>query len=167
MKKCVLNRPARVAQARFVELEHRVVHPERTGDAVLDLKTIRPPTCSQESHGRRPNRQNAKKLKQLHASQQPLVLPTVWDVWSAGIAASAGFSALTLGSHPLAAARGSQDGEHQTLEEVLAAVRPIIDGVELPVSVDLEAGYGREPAELECRVDRRRRCRPERRGHRP
>jgi len=92
--------------------------------------------------------QNAKKLKQLHASQQPLVLPTVWDVWSAGIAASAGFSALTVGSHPLAAARGSQDGEHQTLEEVLAAVRPIIDGVELPVSVDLEAGYGREPAEL-------------------
>lgn len=92
--------------------------------------------------------QNAQKLKQLHASQRPLVLPTVWDVWSAGIAAGAGFCALTIGSHPLAASRGSQDGEHQTLEEVLAAVRPIIDAVDLPVSVDLEAGYGREPAEL-------------------
>jgi len=91
---------------------------------------------------------NAQKLRQLHASQQPLVLPTVWDVWSAGIAASAGFHALTIGSHPLAASRGAQDGEDQALEEVLAAVLPIIDGVDLPVSVDLEAGYGREPAEL-------------------
>jgi len=92
--------------------------------------------------------QNANKLKQLHACLRPLVLPTVWDVWSAGIAAGAGFSALTIGSNPLAASRGAQDGENQTLEEVLAAVRPIIESVGIPVSVDLEAGYGREPAEL-------------------
>jgi 2-methylisocitrate lyase-like PEP mutase family enzyme len=92
--------------------------------------------------------QNAEKLKQLHASQQPLVLPTVWDAWSARIVAGAGFGALTIGSHPLAASRGAEDGEKQTLEDVLAAVRPIIAAVDVPVSVDLEAGYGREPAEL-------------------
>jgi 2-methylisocitrate lyase-like PEP mutase family enzyme len=92
--------------------------------------------------------QNAQKLKKLHASQRPLVLPTVWDVWSARIVADAGFSALTIGSHPLAASRGAEDGEHQTLEDVLAAVRPIIAAVDLPTSVDLEAGYGRDPAEL-------------------
>jgi 2-methylisocitrate lyase-like PEP mutase family enzyme len=90
----------------------------------------------------------AAALKQLHAEHRPLVLPTVWDVWSARVAADAGFTALTIGSHPLAEARGAEDHEGQTFDEVIAAVRPIIAAVEVPVSVDLEAGYGQEPADL-------------------
>ncbi len=90
----------------------------------------------------------AERLKQLHADHQPLVLPTVWDVWSARTAAGAGFEALTIGSHPLADSRGASDHEGQTFEEVLTAVRPIIAAVEVPVSVDLEAGYGQAPADL-------------------
>ncbi|MFE9560079.1 isocitrate lyase/phosphoenolpyruvate mutase family protein [Streptomyces sp. NPDC006487] len=92
--------------------------------------------------------ERARRLKQLHAEYTPLVLPTVWDVWSARTAADAGFPALTVGSHPLAASRGAEDQEGQTFEEVLAAVRPIIAAVDVPVSVDLEAGYGQEPADL-------------------
>ncbi|MER5761934.1 isocitrate lyase/PEP mutase family protein [Streptomyces sp. NPDC002082] len=92
--------------------------------------------------------ERAQRLKQLHAEYKPLVLPTVWDVWSARTAADAGFPALTVGSHPLAASRGAEDQEGQTLEEVLAAVRPIIAAVDVPVSVDLESGYGHEPADL-------------------
>ncbi|MFG2716508.1 isocitrate lyase/phosphoenolpyruvate mutase family protein [Streptomyces goshikiensis] len=92
--------------------------------------------------------QRAQRLKQLHAEYKPLVLPTVWDVWSARTAAGAGFPALTIGSHPLAESRGADDNEGQTFEEVLAAVRPIIAAVDVPVSVDLEAGYGQEPAGL-------------------
>ncbi|MFB7656702.1 MULTISPECIES: isocitrate lyase/phosphoenolpyruvate mutase family protein [unclassified Streptomyces] len=92
--------------------------------------------------------ERAQRLKQLHAQYQPLVLPTVWDVWSARTAAGAGFPALTIGSHPLADSRGAEDQEGQTFEEVLAAVRPIIAAVDVPVSVDLEAGYGQEPADL-------------------
>ncbi|MDD9381259.1 isocitrate lyase/phosphoenolpyruvate mutase family protein [Streptomyces sp. ZAF1911] len=92
--------------------------------------------------------ERAQRLKQLHAEHKPLVLPTVWDVWSARTAADAGFPALTVGSHPLAASRGAEDQEGQTFEEVLAAVRPIIAAVDVPVSVDLESGYGREPADL-------------------
>ncbi|MFG2544066.1 isocitrate lyase/phosphoenolpyruvate mutase family protein [Streptomyces sp. NPDC048594] len=92
--------------------------------------------------------ERAQLLKQLHAQYQPLVLPTVWDVWSARTAAGAGFPALTIGSHPLADSRGAADQEGQTFEEVLAAVRPIIAAVDVPVSVDLEAGYGQEPADL-------------------
>ena len=91
---------------------------------------------------------SAQRLRQLHAEYQPLVLPTVWDVWSARTAAYAGFPALTIGSHPLADSRGADDQEGQTFEEVLAAVRPIVAAVEIPVSVDLEAGYGQEPADL-------------------
>ncbi|MEU6060382.1 isocitrate lyase/phosphoenolpyruvate mutase family protein [Streptomyces sp. NPDC047097] len=90
----------------------------------------------------------AQRLKQLHADHKPLVLPTVWDVWSARTAVGAGFPALTVGSHPLADSRGADDHEGQTFEEVLAAVRPIIAAVDVPVSVDLEAGYGQQPADL-------------------
>ncbi|MER6393786.1 isocitrate lyase/phosphoenolpyruvate mutase family protein [Streptomyces sp. NPDC001523] len=92
--------------------------------------------------------ERAQRLKQLHAEYQPLVLPTVWDVWSARTAAGAGFPALTVGSHPLAESRGAEDHEGQTFEEVLAAVRPIVAAVDIPVSVDLEAGYGQKPADL-------------------
>jgi 2-methylisocitrate lyase-like PEP mutase family enzyme len=90
----------------------------------------------------------AQRLKDLHEGTRPLVLPTVWDAWSARVAADAGFSALTIGSHPLAEARGARDQEGQTLDEVLTAVRPIIAAVDVPVSVDLEAGYGADPADL-------------------
>ncbi|BAJ26220.1 MULTISPECIES: isocitrate lyase/phosphoenolpyruvate mutase family protein [Kitasatospora] len=92
--------------------------------------------------------ERARRLAQLHADHKPLVLPTVWDVWSARTAVAAGFPALTVGSHPLAESRGAADNEGQTFEEVLAAVRPIIAAVDVPVSVDLEAGYGQSPADL-------------------
>ncbi|MDI3424012.1 isocitrate lyase/PEP mutase family protein [Streptomyces luteolus] len=92
--------------------------------------------------------ERAQRLQQLHAEFKPLVLPTVWDVWSARTAAGAGFPALTIGSHPLADSRGADDHEGQTFEEVLAAVRAIIAAVDVPVSVDLEAGYGQEPTDL-------------------
>ncbi|MFL3870624.1 isocitrate lyase/phosphoenolpyruvate mutase family protein [Streptomyces griseobrunneus] len=92
--------------------------------------------------------ERAQRFRHLHADHQPLVLPTVWDAWSARTSAAAGFPALTVGSHPLADSRGAEDKEGQTFEEVLAAVRPIIAAVDIPVSVDLEAGYGQRPADL-------------------
>lgn len=97
---------------------------------------------------KRTTAERAERLKQLHSDHQPLVLPTVWDVWSARTAVDAGFAALTIGSHPLAESRGAADHEGQTFEEVITAVRPVIAAVEVPVSVDLEAGYGQEPADL-------------------
>lgn len=90
----------------------------------------------------------ARKLAELHAGRHPLVLPTVWDAWSAKTAVAAGFEALTIGSHPLADSRGAEDHEGQTFAEVVAAVRPIVAAVDVPVSVDLEAGYGQSPADL-------------------
>ncbi len=92
--------------------------------------------------------ERAQALAELHAQHRPLVLPTVWDVWSAKTAVDAGFAALTIGSHPLADSRGAADHEGQTFTEVIDAVRPIIAAVEVPVSVDLEAGYGQDPADL-------------------
>ena len=93
-------------------------------------------------------RARAVKLGDLHRTHQPLVLPTVWDAWSARTAVDAGFEALTIGSHPLADSRGAQDHEGQTFDEVVAAARAIIAAVDVPVSVDLESGYGQSPADL-------------------
>lgn len=84
----------------------------------------------------------------LHNPGDPVVLPTVWDVWSARLAVDAGFSALTVGSHPVADSIGKPDGEGMTFDDVLTRVAQITAGVDVPVSVDIESGYGETPQRL-------------------
>jgi 2-methylisocitrate lyase-like PEP mutase family enzyme len=90
----------------------------------------------------------AKAFLELHVPGDPGVFPTVWDAWSANLAVSSGFSALTIGSHPVADSIGRPDGEGLTFAELLTRVRQITEAVEVPVSVDIESGYGLEPAQL-------------------
>lgn len=94
----------------------------------------------------------AQTLAQLHESGEVVILPTVWDTWSARIAADAGFAGLTIGSHPVADAIGSSDGENMDFAEYLAVIARIVDSVDVPVSADVESGYGLDPAELTERV---------------
>lgn len=95
--------------------------------------------------------EHAQRLRMLHQGDM-LVLPTVWDAASAKVAASAGFPALTTGSAPIAESLGYPDHEGTPLEEMFAAARRIIDAVDMPVTVDVEAGYGLSPAELVRRL---------------
>ncbi|MFD3706962.1 isocitrate lyase/phosphoenolpyruvate mutase family protein [Nocardia sp. NPDC058658] len=90
----------------------------------------------------------AKTLLELHQPGNPVVLPTVWDAWSANIAVTAGFSGLTMGSHPVADSIGRADGEGMSFDELLARVSQVTASVEVPVSVDIESGYGLEPLQL-------------------
>jgi 2-methylisocitrate lyase-like PEP mutase family enzyme len=90
----------------------------------------------------------ATALLELHQPGNPVILPTVWDAWSARVATDAGFVALTVGSHPLADSVGKPDGEGMSFEDVLARVAQITAAVEVPVSVDIESGYGQAPARL-------------------
>lgn len=90
----------------------------------------------------------ATTLAALHDSGDVLVLPTVWDVWSAQVAVQAGFRALTVGSHPVADSLGSADGENMDFAEYLRVVSRITGAVEVPVSADVESGYGLDPKEL-------------------
>ncbi len=90
----------------------------------------------------------AKTLLELHQPGNPVVLPTVWDAWSANIAVASGFSGLTLGSHPVADSIGRTDGEGMSFDELLARVTQVTASVEVPVSVDIESGYGLEPLQL-------------------
>ena len=94
----------------------------------------------------------AQTLAQLHESGEVVILPTVWDTWSARIAADAGFAGLTIGSHPVADAIGSSDGENMDFAEYLAVIARIVDSVDVPVSADVESGYGLDPAELTERL---------------
>lgn len=95
-----------------------------------------------------PLAERATTLLALHRPGDPVVLPTVWDAWTAALATDAGFAGLTVGSHPVADSIGRADNEGMTFDELLTRLRQIIPATSLPVSVDVESGYGLEPARL-------------------
>ena len=94
----------------------------------------------------------AATFAQAHESGDLLVLPTVWDAWSARLAESAGFQGLTVGSHPVGDALGPGDGEAMNFTDYMRATTRIVTAVDLPVSVDVESGYGMAATELVQRV---------------
>ncbi|MBD1422098.1 isocitrate lyase/PEP mutase family protein [Sphingobacterium chuzhouense] len=84
-------------------------------------------------------------FKQLHQENQLLVLGNVWDAQSAKIAQDAGFKALGSSSHAIANLLGYEDGEQISVDELLFMVERIVKAVDIPVSVDFEAGYSDDP----------------------
>jgi 2-methylisocitrate lyase-like PEP mutase family enzyme len=85
----------------------------------------------------------ARTLLDLHTAEDVLVLTNVWDVVSARVvAATEGVHALATASHSIAATFGYEDGEHIPLELHLSMVERIVQAVDLPVTMDFEAGYG-------------------------
>ena len=85
----------------------------------------------------------AVELRRLHTDAELLVLVNVWDVASAKVvAALPGCRALATASHSIAASFGYPDGEHIPVELMIEAVGRIAAAVPLPVTADLEAGYG-------------------------
>jgi 2-methylisocitrate lyase-like PEP mutase family enzyme len=89
----------------------------------------------------------AIQFLQLHRGPRALVLPNVWDVASARIIEDAGFPAVATTSAGVAFSLGYPDGEHISREEMLARVARIARAVKVPVTADLEAGYGTKPAD--------------------
>jgi 2-methylisocitrate lyase-like PEP mutase family enzyme len=85
-------------------------------------------------------------FRQLH-NTRPLVLPNAWDAASARIIAAAGASAIATTSAGMAWAHGLRDGQVLTLERLLASVRAIVQTVALPVTADIESGYGNGSAQ--------------------
>ncbi|HLQ55241.1 MAG TPA: isocitrate lyase/phosphoenolpyruvate mutase family protein, partial [Streptosporangiaceae bacterium] len=85
----------------------------------------------------------AAELLRLHLDPELLVLVNVWDVVSAKIVAGLpGCRAIATASHSIAASAGYPDGEQIPLEEMITAIGRIAAAVDLPVTADLEAGYG-------------------------
>ncbi|WP_419183794.1 isocitrate lyase/PEP mutase family protein [Streptomyces albidus (ex Kaewkla and Franco 2022)] len=97
------------------------------------------------------------RLRSLHRrrpGEGALVLPGPWDAASAQIFADAGFEALATPSHGVSASLGNADGETPA-DEMFAAVARIVRAVEVPVTADIERGYGLPPKQI---VERLREC---------
>jgi 2-methylisocitrate lyase-like PEP mutase family enzyme len=87
-------------------------------------------------------------LRSLHRPGFPLVLPNAWDAATAKAVAAAGFPAVATTSAGVAAALGYEDHEGAPTGEMLAAAARITRSVDVPVTVDAEAGYGMTAAKL-------------------
>jgi 2-methylisocitrate lyase-like PEP mutase family enzyme len=87
-------------------------------------------------------------LRSLHRPGAPLLLPNAWDVATARAVVAAGFPVVATTSAGVAETLGYEDHEGAPGDEMLAAAARIASGVEVPVTVDAEAGYGMQPAEL-------------------
>jgi 2-methylisocitrate lyase-like PEP mutase family enzyme len=94
------------------------------------------------------NPQLRARFGELHKPGEPLLLYNIWDVGSARAVAAAGAPALATGSYSLAGAQGFADGERIPFNLFLDAVRRIVEGVEVPVTVDFEGGFAVDPARL-------------------
>jgi 2-methylisocitrate lyase-like PEP mutase family enzyme len=87
-------------------------------------------------------------LRSLHRRGDPLLLPNAWDVATARAVVTAGFPVVATTSWGVAVTLGYEDGEQAPSDEMFAMASRIVRGVEVPVTVDAEAGYGMQPAEL-------------------
>src|SRR5829696_2906432 len=87
-------------------------------------------------------------LRSLHRPGAPLLLPNAWDVITARAVVAAGFPVVATTSGGVAGTLGYEDHEGAPGEEMLGAAARIVRAVDVPVTVDAEAGYGMEPAAL-------------------
>jgi 2-methylisocitrate lyase-like PEP mutase family enzyme len=87
-------------------------------------------------------------LRSLHRPGAPLLLPNAWDVATAKAVVAVGFPVVATTSWGVAETLGYEDDERAPADEMLAAAARIARSVDVPVTVDAEAGYGMEPAEL-------------------
>ena len=88
--------------------------------------------------------EKGNRFRELHAEPGIFIIPNPWDVASAKVLAGLGFPALATSSAASAAAIGHKDGG-LTREQALAHARDIVNAVDLPVSADLERGFGDSP----------------------
>ena len=83
-------------------------------------------------------------FKQLHHDEEPLLLGNVWNVESAKAYEKLGYKALATSSSAVALSLGYEDGEQMAFEEYFYIIKRIKASVSIPLSVDLESGYGQE-----------------------
>jgi len=92
--------------------------------------------------------EKAEKLRKLHHGPRILALPNAWDVVSARILQELGYPAIATSSAAMAFSLGYPDGQRISRGEMLEAVARITRAVAVPVTADLESGYGKTPDEI-------------------
>ncbi|MFI6938285.1 isocitrate lyase/phosphoenolpyruvate mutase family protein [Streptomyces sp. NPDC050418] len=94
----------------------------------------------------------ARALHALHTPGRPLILANVWDIPSARIIQDAGATALATTSSGISWELGAADGDHLDRGRAVEAVRRIAESVDLPVTADVERGYGETPQDVAVTV---------------
>ena len=90
--------------------------------------------------------EKAERLRRLHAGPRALVLANAWDAASARLIAAVGFPAIATSSAGVAYALGYADGQRIPRAEMLDMIRRVAATVDVPVTADVEGGYGATPA---------------------
>jgi 2-methylisocitrate lyase-like PEP mutase family enzyme len=98
--------------------------------------------------------EKAARFRALHIAGRPLVLFNVWDPGSAKAVTEAGAAALATGSWSVAKANGFGDGEKIPLDLAIDNLARIVAATTLPVSADIESGYGKDPEAVYRTVER-------------
>jgi len=101
-----------------------------------------------------PQNERAEEFRSLHLSNHVLILPNAWDVPSARVFEDAGFPAAATSSAALAVSLGYPDGETIGKEEFFATVKKIANRLTIPLSVDIESGFGATAEQLSDTIRR-------------
>src|SRR5262249_14965158 len=128
--------PWRVARAEVVLTSNRFASAAVSGDVTLGAGGF--PMSATQS-------EKAMRFRALHEAPGVFVIPNPWDAGSARILAGLGFQALATSSGASAGVLGRRDGS-VTRDEALAHARAIVEASDLPVSCDLEKGFGDAPS---------------------
>jgi 2-methylisocitrate lyase-like PEP mutase family enzyme len=108
--------------------------------------------CKEAEMDRAQQTKMATSFLARHRAPPVLLLPNAWDAMSARLFVDAGFDALATTSGGVAWALGYPDGERVPWPELLAATERIVRAAQVPVTADIEAGYGATPAEVATHV---------------
>ncbi|WP_053233582.1 isocitrate lyase/PEP mutase family protein [Sandaracinus amylolyticus] len=95
----------------------------------------------------------ARTFRALHHGRDLLVLPNAWDAGSARLVEQCGAAAIATSSAAMSWAHGVPDGEHLEVDVLVSTVREIVRAVRIPVSVDVERGYGNVPELIDAVID--------------
>ncbi|UQB70627.1 isocitrate lyase/phosphoenolpyruvate mutase family protein [Epilithonimonas zeae] len=93
-------------------------------------------------------------FKNLHQNEQPFLIGNVWNVQSAKVYESLDYKTIATSSSAVAHSLGYEDGEQMSFEEYFYIIKRIIKSIHLPLSVDLEFGYGENPNEIVDNISR-------------
>lgn len=96
----------------------------------------------------------ARLFQEMHRASSILVLPNAWDAITARIFMEAGFPAIGTTSAGIAVALGYPDGQQVPLDEMVQAVQRIVRVADVPVTADIESGYGKTSSEIVRNVER-------------
>lgn len=96
--------------------------------------------------------EKAQRLRALHKKGSPVVLPNVWDAASARLVVEAGFEAVATTSAGVAHSLGYEDHHQAPPDEMFAALARIVRAVDVPVTADLEGGYGLDTEDIAIKL---------------